>query len=59
MRFPIIDKVPREHLFDDELSWEVPHADVPVHGEPENHYHSSDDAIDEEGKTKSLGDTHL
>ena len=29
MRLPIIGKVPREHLFDDEMSWEVP--------EPENH----------------------
>lgn len=24
LKLPLFDKVPREHLFDDELSWEVP-----------------------------------
>lgn len=26
LRLPIIGKVPHDHLFDDELSWEVPEA---------------------------------
>lgn len=27
LRMPIIGRVPRQHLFDDELSWEVPESD--------------------------------
>lgn len=27
LKLPIFDQVPREHLFDDELTWEVPEED--------------------------------
>lgn len=31
LRLPLFGKVPKEHLFDDHLSWEVPHADDELH----------------------------
>ena len=31
LRMPILGKVPRQHLFDDELSWEIPESDELEH----------------------------
>ncbi len=48
LRLPIFGKVPRDHLFDDELSWEVPEAD-----------HHGDHTTPMVHRAKGLGDTPI
>lgn len=58
LRLPIFGKVPRDHLFDDELSWEVPEEDHHHQGISQvSHHDTSASPMVHHGK--AVGDTHI
>ncbi|KAI9559795.1 hypothetical protein GHT06_013802 [Daphnia sinensis] len=58
MRLPIFGKVPRDHLFDDELSWEVPESEHHHQGISQvSHHDTSASPMVHHGK--AVGDTHM